>query len=598
MPLRALTVLLHRGKTQQQLPTAVEQAYLGGRGVIAWMLYYQLASDTAPLSAANLLIFAAGPLAGHVDFAASGFIVGTRSPFTGGIAYSWAPGQWGAALRRAGYDLLILNGQAPEWCLLQIDHARVVLRPATHVLGLDTIETTWRLQAELGSDYVIICIGPAAEAGVAYSSIVAEGRYLAEPAGVGAVMAHKRVKAIAVRGNQPLPVRDERKLTVALNLIRQRMEHSPLAQSLQRSGSMHYFTPALERGALTQRNGQDGLAAAHLYDLPAVLAQRGQHNGRTYTGVPIPLMSDPSALRDQPLPLPELEMVAGFSARCGITDADAVLSMADLCLRLGLDPVATSAAMAFMMECQEAGLNHAGTLRWGDAQAVLAALTRLGIRRDKRDVLSLGVDEMQDIFYKSDRFAPQVKGLAMPTLDPRALTGIALAMATAPIGGDYRYAMMYEELLESPPTWLPDAPAPPQATNGKVVRLIWHERLAAMLDAAGICRRLGLMAYQITPGEVLALINAVSEVPLSAADMGRLGERVVTLERLFALKYGYKTLPDELPPRWQEAPLREGVAAGYVPPLAELLPEYYRRHGWNSAGRPPASRLNELGIKK
>ncbi len=598
MPLRALTVLLHRGKTQQQLPTAVEQAYLGGRGVIAWMLYYQLASDTAPLSAANLLIFAAGPLAGHVDFAASGFIVGTRSPFTGGIAYSWAPGQWGAALRRAGYDLLILNGQAPEWCLLQIDHARVVLRPATHVLGLDTIETTWRLQAELGSDYVIICIGPAAEAGVAYSSIVAEGRYLAEPAGVGAVMAHKRVKAIAVRGNQPLPVRDERKLTVALNLIRQRMEHSPLAQSLQRSGSMHYFTPALERGALTQRNGQDGLAAAHLYDLPAVLAQRGQHNGRTYTGVPIPLMSDPSALRDQPLPLPELEMVAGFSARCGIIDTDAVLSMADLCLRLGLDPVATSAAMAFMMECQEAGLNHAGTLRWGDAQAVLAALTRLGIRRDKRDVLSLGVDEMQDIFYKSDRFAPQVKGLAMPTLDPRALTGIALAMATAPIGGDYRYAMMYEELLESPPTWLPDAPAPPQATNGKVVRLIWHERLAAMLDAAGICRRLGLMAYQITPGEVLALINAVSEVPLSAADMGRLGERVVTLERLFALKYGYKTLPDELPPRWQEAPLREGVAAGYVPPLAELLPEYYRRHGWNSAGRPPASRLNELGIKK
>lgn len=598
MPLHALTVLLNRGKTQQQLATSVEQAYLGGRGVIAWMLYHQLASDTAPLSAANLLIFAAGPLAGHVDFAASGFIVGTRSPFTGGIAYSWAPGQWGAALRRAGYDLLILNGQAPEWCLLQIDHARVVLRSAAHLLGLDTIETTEQLQAELGADYVVICIGPAAEAGVAYSSIVAEGRYLAEPAGVGAVMAHKRVKAIAVRGNQPLPIRDERKLTVALNLICQRMEHSPLAQSLQQSGSMYYFTPALERGALTQRNGQAGLAVAHLHDLPVALAQRGQQDGRTYISVPIPLASDLSALRDQPLPLPELEMVAGFSARCDITDADALLSIADLCLRLGLDPVATSAAIAFMMECQEAGLNHTGTLRWGDDQAVLAALTRLGTRRDKRDVLSLGVDEMQDIFYDSDRFAPQVKGLAMPTLDPRALTGIALAMATAPIGGDYRYAMMYEELLEAPPAWLPDAPAPPRATSGKVVRLIWHERLAAMLDAAGICRRLGLMAYQITPGEVLALINAVTEVPLSAADMGRLGERIVTLERLFALKHGYKTIPDELPPRWQETPLSEGVAAGYVPPLAELLPEYYRRHGWNSAGRPTTTRLNELGIKK
>lgn len=98
-------------------------------------------------------------------------------------------------------------------------------------------------------------------------------------------------------------------------------------------------------------------------------------------------------------------------------------------------------------------------------------------------MLSLGVGEMKEIFFGSEEFAPQVKGLAMPALDPRAMHEIAPALATAPIGGDYRYAMAYEELLAEPPAWLPDEPSHPQAIKGKAVRLIWHE-VAAALDAA------------------------------------------------------------------------------------------------------------------
>lgn len=196
MTLRALRVVLNRGKMQQQLPPQVEHDYLGGRGVIAWLLYHHLPDDTAPLSAENLLVFAAGPLAGTTAFSTGGFVVGTRSPLTGGIVYSWAPGCWGAALRRSGYDLLMISGQATSWCYLQIDNENVRLRPATHLVGLDTRATVEALQSELGDAYVVVCVGPAAESGVAYSSIVAEGRYIAEPAGTGAVMAHKILKRL------------------------------------------------------------------------------------------------------------------------------------------------------------------------------------------------------------------------------------------------------------------------------------------------------------------------------------------------------------------------------------------------------------------
>ncbi len=590
MALHALNVVLNRGKMQQQLPPQVAQDYLGGRGAIAWLLFHRLPPDTSPRAAENLLVFAAGPLAGTPASVADGFVVGTRSPLTGGIGYSWSSGKWGGALRRAGYDLLVLSGRAAEWCYLQIDHDRVLLRPAAHLLGRDTQATVTALRQELSDEYAIICIGPAAEAGVAYSSIVAEGRYIAEPAGTGTVMADKRVKAIAVRGRASIPVLDERKLLAATDIINRRVERSTLAQSVAQSGSMHYFPQAIEWGALTGHNGKHSDLDPSFLDIAAMLSQKGQKENRTFLG--LPTLAPP----DQPAPLPELEAVAGFGARCGVTNPNALIAIADLCLRLGLDPVATSAAIAFMMECQETGLNRSGTLLWGDDEAVLAAITRLGKHQEKRDVLSLGVGEMQEIFFGSASFAPQVKGLAMPALDPRALTGMALAMATAPIGGDYRYSMTYEELLPEPPAWLPDEPSHPQAVKGKAVRLIWHERFAAVLDATGICRRLGLLAYQVTPVELLAIINAMTGQTLNGVGLARLGERIVTLERLFALQYCADGAQDALPTRWHETPLTRGRAAGHLPALDDLLKEYYRRHGWDRMGLPSSERLVELGF--
>ncbi len=593
MALRALNVVLNRGKMQQQLPPQVAQDYLGGRGAIAWLLFHHLPPDTPPRAAENLLVFAAGPLAGTSASIADGFVVGTRSPLTGGIGYSWSPGKWGGALRRAGYDLLVLSGRAPNWCYLQIDHERVLLRPAAHLLGRDTQATVAGLRQELGDEYTIVCIGPAAEAGVAYSSIVTEGRYIAEPAGTGTVMADKRVKAIAVRGVAPVQVPDERKLNAAIDIITRRMERSALAQSVARLGSLHYFPQAVAWGALTGHNGKQGNLEAAFQDLPAALSRQGESENRTFLGIPALAPTDQA---DRPAPLPELEAVAGFGARCGISNPSSLIAIADLCLRLGLDPAATSAAIAFTMESLETGLNRSGSLAWGDEEAVVAAITRLGEHQEKRDMLSLGVGEMQEIFYGSADFAPQVKGLAMPALDPRALNGIALAMATSPIGGDYRYAMTFEELLPEPPAWLPDEAGNPQAVKGKAVRLIWHERFAAVLDATGICRRLGLLAYQVTPVEQLALISALTGQTLNGVGLARLGERIITLERLFALQYCDDGARDELPTRWREMPLSEGRAAGHLPALDELLREYYRRHGWDRTGIPSSERLTELGL--
>jgi aldehyde:ferredoxin oxidoreductase len=596
MALRTLTIDLERGHARQQLPATVERDYLGGRGAIAWLLWHHLPPDTPPMAPENLLIFAAGPLAGTNAFANGGFVVGTRSPLTGAIGYGWAQGHWGGQLRRAGYDVLVVRGQSPEWVYLYIDGDQVRLRSAAQLRGLDTVATAAALQAEHGDDTTVLCLGPAGEAEVAYASIVAEGRYMAEPAGAGLVMGAKRLKAVAVRGGPPIAAPDERRLTAALEVVRRRVEASPLAADIGELGSAHFLSRAVEWGALTEHNGAAGTLSEEVTFARAAFAARPKQS-RGCAGCPMPCYFDLLGRPGESPPLPELEAVAGFGARCGVGGIEALSTLADRCLRLGLDPSATSAAVAFLMECQERGLAPARTLAWGDEQAVIAAVERLGTRQQKRELLSLGVGEMQEVFWGSASFAPQAKGLALPALDPRALTGFALALATAPIGGDHRYAMLYDELVHEPPAWLPESPAPPQSAQGKVPRLIWHERFAAVLDAAGLCRRLGLMGYQVSPGELLALIAATTGVTLSGADMARLGERIVTTERLFARRYADNGGRDELPARWRSEPLEEGRAAGFIPPLPEMLAEYYRRHGWDPTGEPTPARLAELGIK-
>ncbi|MFQ3660958.1 MAG: aldehyde ferredoxin oxidoreductase C-terminal domain-containing protein [Chloroflexaceae bacterium] len=591
MALRTLTIDLERGHARQHLPATVERDYLGGRGAIAWLLWNHLPPDTPPLAPENLLIFAAGPLAGLDAFATGGFVVGTRSPLTGSIGYGWAPGHWGAALRRAGCDVLVVRGQAPEWVYLYIDAAGVRLRSAAQLMGLDTVATEAALRATLGDDVRTVCLGPAGENGVAYSSIVAEGRYLAEPAGTAIVMAQKRLKAIVVRpGVAPLPAQDERRLGAALEIIRRRVEQSSLAAGIRAAGDLHLLDRASALGALTARNGRDGRAAGAAPALP------GERRSRGCAGCPMPCYFDLETPQGV-APMPDLEVVAGFGSRCGISDAAALTALAGRCLRLGLDPVATSATVAFLMECQAEGLSQSGTLPWGDGAAVLEALERLATPQERRDLLSLGVGEIAEVFWGGTAFAPQSKGLAMSALDPRALTGFALAMATAPIGGDVRYSMLYADLLDEPPPWLPDSPPSPTSAQNQAMRLIWHERFAAALDAAGVCRRLGLLAYQVSPGELLAMIGAATGMTLSAADLARLGERIVTVERLFARRYADNGGRDELPTRWRETPVVEGPAAGQRPPLAELLAEYYRRHGWNAEGDPTPERLAELGIR-
>lgn len=582
--------LTTQAQHRRSLPASWSALFGGGRGIAA-KLISELPPDLGPLDPENPLIIVPGMLHGSGATGAAGSFISARSPLTRALAHGWSEGDLGNALSRAGIALLLIVGAAAEWSILLLSPEGAEIVAATELCGLDTVATTARLQASYGPGAHVLALGPAGEAGVAYAAPVVDGRYLVEPAGVGAVMAAKRLKAIVVRGGRSPAVYDASAMQRLGQALAQRCETLPLAGEIRRFGSAAYINLLNDHGAVTGRNGQDRVFKGMLALSRATLGLRGKQ--QPHGACPLHCHADFIQRDGSPLPRPDLEALLGFGVRCGVADLETVLLAHDRCVRLGLDVTATAAAIAFLMECQQQGLHRTPALPWGDGGVVLDLIEKIGRKEGVGGVLSLGVGEMQSIFYGSESWAPQAHGGALSPIDPRTLPVLALHLATSAWPGDYRMALPLSGLLPNAPDHLP---AFERATDGdpEVSRLIWHERFAAALDAFGICRRWGLLAYAISPVELADLASLATGVEWTPAKLAKLGERIVTLERIAVLPQ--RSGDERLPRRWQEAAPSDGRAPSAEPQFERLLARYYAAHGWDSAGQPSEARLRTLDI--
>ncbi|HEY68150.1 MAG TPA: aldehyde ferredoxin oxidoreductase, partial [Thermoflexia bacterium] len=181
----------------QPLEADLAARFLGGRGLGAALLFRHLSDPTDPLAPENPLIFTVGPLTGTPWPAGARYHVTFHSPLTGIYGYANAGGFFGAALRRAGYDALVVTGRAERPVYLEVTPEGVAIRPADALWGLGTHATHDAL-ATNGAR--VACIGPAGERGVRFAAILNDRGRAAARCGGGAVMGSKHLKAVVVRG--------------------------------------------------------------------------------------------------------------------------------------------------------------------------------------------------------------------------------------------------------------------------------------------------------------------------------------------------------------------------------------------------------------
>lgn len=175
--------------------------FLGGRGIAAKIYWDEVPPQADAFHPDNRLIFATGPVSAATNFLGSRWQVCGKSPIHDRFSYCNLGGAWGAALKLAGYDALVVRGKAERPVYLWIRQGEAQIRDASHLMGKGAIACREQLKAELGETFKVVAIGPAGENQVTFSVLMADGD-ASGSSGLASVMGSKQLKAIAVHGKK------------------------------------------------------------------------------------------------------------------------------------------------------------------------------------------------------------------------------------------------------------------------------------------------------------------------------------------------------------------------------------------------------------
>ena len=600
--------------------------YLLGSGLAAKIFHEEMDPKRDALDPASPLFIMNGLFTGTKVPAACKVSICGRSPLTGIWGESAAGGYWGAELKFAGYDGLIITGRAEEPVYIWIVDDKVVIRPAGHLWGLDTYETSERLRMETDPKAQVACVGPAGENLVRIAAVILGGREAraAGRTGMGALMASKNLKAIVVRGHGRPRYHDEERLTHSVRKANSSIRAKSIGMS--EFGTAGGVIGAEAVGDFPLKNWREGSwpeGAARISGQAMVESIFVEHY-RCFgcpigCGKKVKIASGPYAGTEGHGP--EYETIAGFGGMCLNDDLSSIVAANDLCNRYGLDTISTSSAIAFAMEAYERGLitqedTDGLRLIWcnGDelsrpliqwlpsrrevssGEAIVEMVRRIAYREGLGELLADGVRAAaQRLGGGAADFAVHVKGLEVPYHDPRAFTSMAVNYATAGRGACHLESLSYWPGygIGTPGLDLPQ-PFDPHGSFGKAKIAYDYQNYVGVYNPLGLCKF--IIKGGIGPELVAEWVNLALGWGWDAEEVMGIGERLFNLKRLINLRFGIGRRDDTLPKRLLAEPRPAGRAAGVLPRLSEMLGEYYQLRGWDEDGVPRREKLAELGL--
>jgi len=578
---------------KEKLDLELAVKFIGGRGLASYFLMQEIDPDVDPLGPANKIIFATGPLTGSRAPTAGRYMVVTKSPLSGTVASSNSGGFWGAELKRAGYDFIIVEGKSDKPCYLHVNDETVEIRNAQKYWGKLIAETTDSLLEETGDPKArVVTIGPAGEKQALLACVINDKYRAAGRSGVGAVMGSKNLKAIVVRGTGKLkPARYDESKTVLKNVLKKIRENEVTGKGLPTYGTSVLVNVINESGIYPTNNFQEAYFPTADKTSGETLAEKYLVKNTACFGCPI-ACGRYSKVGDVEGEGPEYETIWAYGASCGVDDLEAIIRANKLCNEYGLDTISAGATIACAMELCQKGLVgpdevDGPALEFGSGEAIVEWTKKMGACEGFGAKLALGSARLAEQ-YGEPELSMSVKKLELPAYDPRGVQGHGLQYATSNRGGCHvRGYMIAPEIVGLPEK------LDPLSLEGKAVWVKAFQDLTAVIDSLGICL---FTSFALSADDYKDMFNAIVGQDLTTEELWKTGDRVWNLERLFNLKAGVDPDQDRLPRRLVSEPIPSGPAKGNVHRLPELLPEYYKERGWNEQGLPTEEKLAELAI--
>jgi len=612
------------------LPTfPYASSYLGGRGLAARLAWDLIPPGIGAFDAANPLMFMPGALVGTPAPSSGRVTISGLSPQA--YPHEWYTranlgGHWGAELKFAGYDGLVIVGRSSQPVYLWIEDEHIELRDARHLWGLGLIETQQRLSQELGNEARVAAIGPAGENRVRFAIVATGTESAAGQGGFGAVMGSKNLKAVAVRGHRGVPVANPvemlRRSRQVVQRIFGRYGRSSLAGEEQ--------LPNGQR--LPPCTYQCPRACGNFYQrVPGAVNRERSYSGHLFCCAPIFGSGHFTGVK--------LGFEAGFE-------------IAQLCNDLGLNHWEfIFGLIPWLRRCQARGelLKIDGdTLDFGDAHVWVDFVTNIALRKGWGDVfaeggpraataLSVGQDLIGEL-YPAWGQASHWDGhgsFSSPHFPYWLVTALQWAMDTRdPMGGGHGYTTnifgLLREVKPHDQAALGKLRAvgehlygsgasvdPLSGYEAKAEPAVFHHDRGALKDSLGICDNIFPLLTDPSEDDFLVHLNGIegqdleyylfqpaSSLEMSKEAFYRLGTRVFTAERLLAIRnWGRSRATDETIVPYLEHP--EASTSPYLGEritldpqrFRDLIGQYYALRGWDiQTGRPSAASLHALDM--
>ncbi len=605
------------------LPTGdYSEKYVGGKGMAAKLYWDEVSPDIKAFDAQNRLIFLTGPLTGVKGIAGSRWEVSGKSPATTPEQYCSCNlgGRWGAQLKLAGYDGLVVYGKVDKPVYLLIKDDIVQIKDASHLKGKGAIETREALRQELGSSISVVATGPAGENKVSFANILADNDSSGS-GGFGAVMGSKMLKAIAVEGNGEVSIADSERYGQLTRYIRELKKGMTLPDVGLETGT-NKMTPQYCYGC----TGCSWRASFEAKD---------SQKGKFMCG---------SALFYQDL------------ARRYYGEWNEVPFKANkLFDEYGLDISAVQPILIWLLRCHQLGIltdksTDLPLSKMGSLEFVEKLVKMISFRQGFGDLLAQGTSfaaekvgkEAQDLlvgFIIKDRVLPH---------DPRVYitTSLLYAMEPKPVPGQFteiletvmrwmewarkrEHSFLNNEILHNIARrfWGSELTVDFSTYEGKALAAVKIQDREFAKDSLVLCSFTWPITIVMTSDDHVGdptveskLYSAVTGRNTDEEEFYRIGERIVNLQRAILAREGHKGRSSDVLPEYLHTKPIKRLLAPYnydclVPgkdgePIHKtgavvdrdkfewLKGEYYRLRGWDvPTGLQTKTKLTELGLK-
>lgn len=592
---------------------------LGGRGLATYIYFrdYDLSLD--PFDERSPMIIASGSITGS-NFPCSGRTsIIYKSPVTGSFFKSNVGGHFGAGLKFSGYDMIIVTGKSEKPCYIVVTNNKVEVKDAGNLWGMDNRTLYETLHNEYEDDSLeITSIGPAGENKILFSTINSSIYNVAARGGGGAVMGDKKLKCIAVMGDQFVEFAEPLRFQRAKDFISQKMEKVPGVVPLTTYGTSVGIQSTNAIGAFPVRNFQENridnvelLSGQHLVESGLLKNRIGcfscSVSCHRYCTV------EDGRFKGTFGGGPEYETLASLGAGCGSTDVESVLKANEYCNIYGMDVISTGSVIQWLMECKQRGLVDDSIadgldLSWGNGDTVVQLTRMIAFREGVGDLLADGVKKASaKLGGESEKWAIQAKGLEQSRVETRAAYGYALAFAinsrgpdhlnTEPLaefGGDSAGVDTIERITGS------EKYAYPSTTEKRPEIVRWHEDIYAAGDSMGICAFPTTAQFWVDEFDMAELFSAASGIEIDGEELLESGQRTILLERMCMATMGFDREFDKLPYRLMHEEMKGAKHKNAVNSAEMLEPmkdEYYKLHGWDiEHGWPTSETIANLGF--